>query len=560
MRVFPFLVLTIAFLLPAPASASELRGTARIMLVQGDVQIRMADDNDWVPAAVNTPLEEGDSVWSPDGSKVEIQLRNGTYVRLGSETLLDLVEAGDDLLQFHLTMGHAYVNSGSAPGIACQFELTESTVTIENHTLIRLDLPSEGHETIAVLKGTAYVEDSEGSTELHSGEMLSIGDEESKLLPLAPPDAWQKWNQKRDRQIKPRTRSARLPEELWLYENELGSSGEWIEVSDYGRVWRPTIIAGENWTPYRVGRWIWRGDDYVWISYESWGWAPYHYGRWVAISGRGWCWVPPARGDVYWAPAYVGWITTPQHVAWVPLAPGEIYYGRGYYGRSSVTITNVTNINHISVTGRFSYRNQRAAGGALTVVPREAFATGRMNYVRTRGDIVSTSSGATISRPEPPTNSRTVRMPAIKRIPPTKLPPPSVAATPAPEWKQRTRRPGGSDGIRTTSEGRGIPGPDKRREHRSIQMPGPQRSPIPPKHPSPTAGKGSGPRPVKTDRRASPAHREHQQQRPKETPQTKSGNASGTAKEHQGQPDRFRHGTRSGERFDGGRRGEQRRD
>src|SRR4030067_226587 len=82
-----------------------------------------------------------------------------------------------------------------------------------------------------------------------------------------------------------------------------------------------------------------RGGARVGVGCEPWGWPPYHYGRWAFAVNIGWLWVPPARGDVFWAPGYVGWVRTGDHVAWVPLAPREVYYGRGNYGRDGRNIT-----------------------------------------------------------------------------------------------------------------------------------------------------------------------------------------------------------------------------
>lgn len=435
--VYVFLALSV-LLLPSLASA-DIRGTARFTLVEGDVQIRMADDDDWVPAAVNTPIEEGDTVWSPEGSRTEIQLRDGTYIRLGSRSSLDIVDVGEDDIQFHLRMGLAYVRTGAIGDGEYQFDLAESTVTVSDRARLRFDVAADGGEEISIIAGTAYVEGYGGRTRVRSGEMMTVDDSRSEILPLRPADGWDKWNRKRDRLLSKRARDARyLPEELAIYENELSASGEWIVVSDYGRVWRPRVSIGIDWAPFRSGRWIWRGGDYVWIGLEPWGWAPYHYGRWVVTPRFGWCWVPPVRGDVFWAPAYVGWVTTPSHIGWVPLAPGELYYGRGYYGRASVNISTVTNIGNVSIGTRISFRNHEVNRNSLTVVQRDSFSRGRFERVRLRDNLLQ-HQRASISRPEPP-RVREIRMPVIKPVSPAKLPPPRVTSVPAKELKHRLPR------------------------------------------------------------------------------------------------------------------------
>src|SRR4030043_55588 len=119
------------------------------------------------------------------------------------------------------------------------------------------------------------------------------------------------------------------------------------------------------------------GGDSVWVGYEPWGWAPYHYGRWAFAVNIGWLWVPPARGDVFWAPGYVGWVRTGDHVAWVPPAPREVYYGRGNYGRYSTNNTH-GNITQVRVTN--VYRNTNVTN-SITVVHQTPFVTGRPSSV-----------------------------------------------------------------------------------------------------------------------------------------------------------------------------------
>ena len=204
--------------------------------------------------------------------------------------------------------------------------------------------------------------------------MLAVGEDGyAELSPAPPPDDWQRWNAQRDRIVLARGNSyGHLPEELRAYSSDFDAGGRWVNVPEYGYCWTPTVVVIADWAPYRHGRWVWRGGDYVWVGYEPWGWAPYHYGRWAFAANIGWLWVPPARGDVYWAPGYVGWVRTGDHVAWVPLAPRETYYGYGNHGRYSTNITNV-NINQVRVTN--VYRNVNVTN-SITVVNQTTFLTG----------------------------------------------------------------------------------------------------------------------------------------------------------------------------------------
>ncbi len=161
------------------------------------------------------------------------------------------------------------------------------------------------------------------------------------------------------------------------------------------------------------------------MSFDPWGWAPYHYGRWAFVARIGWCWVPPAAGDVYWGPGYVGWVGTGDYVGWVPLAPGEIYYGRGYYGRHSVNVTNI-NITEVHVTN--VYKNVYVNNGP-TIVERRTFASSSPKIMRMQPNVIqrqvfaknNLSAGTPFIKP-----TKESYFASAKRIPAAKLPPQPV--------------------------------------------------------------------------------------------------------------------------------------
>ncbi len=107
--------------------------------------------------------------------------------------------------------------------------------------------------------------------------------------------------------------------------DELYPHGEWLNVPEYGFVWRPYNVDA-NWQPYLTnGRWVNTRYGWTWVSNYSWGWAPFHYGRWKLDPYYGWYWVP---GNV-WGPAWVEWRQFDGNYWWVPLAP-EAGFGAGF--------------------------------------------------------------------------------------------------------------------------------------------------------------------------------------------------------------------------------------
>jgi probable HAF family extracellular repeat protein len=100
-----------------------------------------------------------------------------------------------------------------------------------------------------------------------------------------------------------------------FYSRLSSDEGSWVEAGNYGYCFRPRVE--RDWRPYRDGHWVWTDRGWYWESNEHFGWATYHYGRWVFIEGTGWCWVPGHQ----WAPAWVSWRESDEHVGWAPLPP-----------------------------------------------------------------------------------------------------------------------------------------------------------------------------------------------------------------------------------------------
>jgi hypothetical protein len=368
------MIATVLLLVPAYALSANF-GYMRISLIEGDVQIKTPDAVDWGYASINTPLAEGDQVWVPQGGRVELQLNSGTYIRLSENSALQILSMDKDSSQFYLSQGNAYFYYDAPGSSVIQVDTPDASTRAFDRAIFRIDMSDQYQYTdVAVYKGFVETENEVGRTRINAGQMVSLGQNTNgEVAPMGPSDDWETWNKTRNDRIFARrgVSSSYLPVELSAYSYDFDNSGRWVQVPDYGYVWTPTIGIGASWSPYREGRWIWRGGDYVWVASEPWGWAPYHYGRWSFTINIGWFWVPPVASEVYWSPGYVGWVRTSDYVAWVPLAPGETYYGRGYYGPHSVNITKI-NIKQVNITN--VYKNVYVNNGA-TIVNRNTFAT-----------------------------------------------------------------------------------------------------------------------------------------------------------------------------------------
>ncbi|MFO1089915.1 MAG: DUF6600 domain-containing protein [Hyphomicrobiales bacterium] len=104
-----------------------------------------------------------------------------------------------------------------------------------------------------------------------------------------------------------------------VFYDQLGNDGDWTDYNGQ-TVFVPANV-GTDWRPYTVGHWEY-ADRYgwTWVSEEPFGWATYHYGRWGYAQDIGWYWVPGTR----WAPAWVSWKRSRDHVVWAPLPPSTV--------------------------------------------------------------------------------------------------------------------------------------------------------------------------------------------------------------------------------------------
>ena len=106
----------------------------------------------------------------------------------------------------------------------------------------------------------------------------------------------------------------------------LSTHGGWVEVSGYGRCWRPAGVSVE-WRPYCEGHWVWTDCGWYWASDEPWAWACYHYGSWVDDPVNGWVWVP----GIEWSPAWVEWRVGGGFIGWAPCGPRGVIVAPGLF-------------------------------------------------------------------------------------------------------------------------------------------------------------------------------------------------------------------------------------
>lgn len=416
-------------LIPASYGYASKLDQMHISLIRGDVQIKTDDTADWVAASINMPLREGDRLWVPEAGRLEINLQDGTYVRLDENSGIELLTVEKDAYQFYLSFGHTYINFRGLRNTFFQMDTPLSTVRVYDRSKFKINVSDTGFTELSVISGAVYAESRSGQTRVSSGKTLSIGEDQyAELSSLGASDEWEQWNRERDNNYYEQIYSRQyLPTELRSYSYDFDYYGSWVNTTSYGYVWTPTFSLSVGWSPYSYGRWSWIGSDYVWISYQPWGWVPFHYGRWIWNLSFGWCWVPPRYGSVYWGPGYVGWYYTPRYVSWVPLGPRDIYYGYGSYGPHSI---NMFKHKHHGKPIFYHHGHRR---NAVTSVSRDSFLRGEYSRVALKENPFR-KGVLTAGRPQITPEHATTRF-LKKDIPSHKRPPQMVRNLNAKELK-----------------------------------------------------------------------------------------------------------------------------
>jgi hypothetical protein len=301
----------------------------RLSFVEGNVTVERPDVQGWAQAPVNTPLQQGFKLSTGENSFAEVQLENGSAIRLGEQSTIDFTELGlapngSTINRVELRQGYATFHPlPSRLGESLEVMTPLGKLNAEGGAEFRVDL-DQGMERVEVFNGAVEEESNLGSMTVEKESVLV-------LQPGAPvptvvsqgiaQDDWDQWVADRETHLE--MPAAAPPPDGYSDDAEgtpygwaeLAQNGVWTEVDGEGYGWIPS--AGGGWAPYSSGQWCWYpGWGYTWIGAEPWGWLPYHFGEWEFVPGKGWVWFPGSLRN--WSPGQVTWYQGPNWVGWVP--------------------------------------------------------------------------------------------------------------------------------------------------------------------------------------------------------------------------------------------------
>jgi hypothetical protein len=424
---------------------------ARISYVDGnDASYSRGDEPDaWEAAVVNVPLTLGDRVYTGDGTRMELQVHGGAFVRLAPQTDLTALNLTDDVKQLSLAARTASFRLRRLRNDEVfEVDTPNVAVTFDTPGNFRIDVDPDGNSRVVVRSGHATVSADGGEIPVSSGSEMSIQGFDNPsydVVRLGGIDPWDRWVSARDARFR-RVGSYQYVNADIVGAEDLDQYGQWQDVPQYGQCWTPRSVEA-GWTPYSNGQWIWQDPwGWTWVGAEPWGWAPYHYGRWVTYSSR-WFWVPAGpRVAVAYSPALVGFVGGGPgfsasfsvggggYVGWFPLAPRDPFIPWwGSHRDAGPRVTNVTYVNRTYVT--VVNQNTFVSGGSVSRNavrdPQVIRQVRSAPVVRGPVPVVPTTASlrvaATAARPAPRPPAVVERRAVVTRVAPPPAPAPFQA-------------------------------------------------------------------------------------------------------------------------------------
>lgn len=298
---------------------------ARVRYAEGELRVvREAGYDEQAP--VNAPVYAGDDVLTDRGERGELQLPEGTLVRLDGGTRVEIYDLAepDGSARSILGLAQGTVQAEVAHargGDAFRLDTRSASIYPLERSSVRVDLQRGEEVVITVARGRVEVAGADGSVLVTTGERTRVRPGRAPVRPwdylLASGDEFDRWVSTRDERLALRERPGKeyeqLPEPVRPYYGELREHGEWVWTDPYGWVWNPDVE--DDWRPYARGSWYPGPHGPVWTSPEPWSWPVYRYGRWDWRTSIGWVWIP---GRVF-RPAHVVWYYGPSYVGWCPV-------------------------------------------------------------------------------------------------------------------------------------------------------------------------------------------------------------------------------------------------
>lgn len=306
-------------------------------------------------AVLNLPLAPGDTIFTTESRRCEIQFDTGTIIRLDLETELTIETVLAQSLSSRNKVTNLILNKGQIYIMYRKYNSRElfqvitpsASLKMKHRTVAMIKALEDGGTDVQVKLGKIYVLCGADEREIEEKkvdklERLIISKEhEASFESFVHNTDFEEWNENINENFADLHKGKsfipkpilRYPKAVVYFAQKYSNLyGEWIWSSLYGWIWRPNYndyFPWGNWQPYFYGMWREVNSQLFWVPEEPWGWAPYHLGVWVWDKEKGWLWIP---GSAF-APAWVAWDFLTGYYTWRPWSMWDwyYYYGYGYY-------------------------------------------------------------------------------------------------------------------------------------------------------------------------------------------------------------------------------------
>jgi len=329
-------ILTLAFCITPLSQAQDQPDVSharivRISFIAGEV--RTDNGRGYESVTMNTPLIENNRIQTMSDGWAEIQLEDGSIVRLAPETQVVFTElarlsSGEARTTLDLAQGEAEIQMASRSSGEFQVVAKNKTITVKQPGTFRVTSINTDPLEVVVWNGSIGIRDPE------SGSVIAVKKNETFVLDPsdtghyaldkgAEADDLDQWSEQRDSELSSYASAQGLytgsPYQYGT--SDLNYYGQYYDVEGYGDLWQPNNVSAD-WDPFSNGYWADTGGSYTWVSAYPWGWLPYRYGHWVFLTGRGWFWAPGSWNRWHTLPRIVN--APPNFRAPVPPADTKI--------------------------------------------------------------------------------------------------------------------------------------------------------------------------------------------------------------------------------------------
>lgn len=172
-----------------------------INAITGGATVYPRGESDWHQLSITDDLESGDRVRTAYDGRVEILLNPGSYLRLGGNSEVELLDNTLENLEVRLLRGTAIVEATGADGLELNIGIStpHTRLAIVRQGLYRLNVVPEDATELIVRKGRVVLSDSQkikgGNKVVFNATNVSVAKltkEEKKLKDKEEVDVWSK--------------------------------------------------------------------------------------------------------------------------------------------------------------------------------------------------------------------------------------------------------------------------------------------------------------------------------------------------------------------------------